>query len=64
MKTLIAFVAALLVAPMAQATENRIQRVISPGGIEAWLVEEPAIPMVAVELMFPGGARVEDPDQL
>jgi len=60
MKTLIAFVAALLVAPMAQATENRIQRVISPGGIEAWLVEEPAIPMVAVELMFPGGARVED----
>jgi len=59
MKTLIAFVAALLVAPLAHAAEDRIQRVISPGGIEAWLVEEHAIPMIAVELMFPGGARVD-----
>jgi len=59
MKTLIAFISALLIAPIAQASENRIQRVISPGGIEAWLVEEPAIPMVAVELMFSGGARVD-----
>ena len=59
MKTLIAVVAALLIAPLAHASEDRIQRVISPGGIEAWLVEEHAIPMVAVELMFPGGARVD-----
>jgi len=59
MKKLIAFVAALLIAPLAHAEENRIQRVISPGGIEAWLVEEQAIPMVAVEIMFSGGARVD-----
>lgn len=61
MKTLIAFAIALVLAPLAeaQAQENRIQRVISPGGIEAWLVEEPAIPMIAVEILFSGGARVD-----
>lgn len=61
MKTLLAFVLALLIAPAAQAIEgsSRIQRVISPGGIEAWLVEEHAIPMVAVEIGFSGGARLD-----
>lgn len=59
MKTLIALVAALMISPNAYAAGDRIQRVISPGGIEAWLVEEPAIPMVAVEIMFSGGARVD-----
>lgn len=55
--------AALLVwcalAISAQATE--IQRVTSPGGIEAWLVEEHSIPLVAVEFAFRGGAA-QDPD--
>ena len=59
MKTLIAFIAALLVSPLAHAAEDRIKRVISPGGIEAWLVEEHAIPMVAVEIMFSSGARAD-----
>jgi len=59
MKTLIAFVAALLITPAAHAAQDRIQRVISPGGIEAWLVEEPAIPMVAVEIMFTSGIRAD-----
>jgi zinc protease len=36
-----------------------IQRVVSPGGIEAWLVEEPAIPMVAIEASFAGGASLD-----
>lgn len=48
-------------APVAFA-EDRIQRVISPGGIEAWLVEEHAIPMIAVEIGWEGGARL-DPDE-
>ena len=54
-------IAPLWIAPVAQAEENRIQRVISPGGIEAWLVEEHAIPMVAMEIGFSGGASL-DPD--
>ncbi|MGF1659400.1 MAG: pitrilysin family protein [Rubrimonas sp.] len=50
-------------APQAQAAAE-IQRVISPGGIEAWLVEEHAIPMVAIEIAFVGGAATEPEDRL
>ena len=39
----------------------RIQHVVSPGGIEAWLVEERFIPMLAIEIGFAGGASL-DPD--
>jgi zinc protease len=46
-----------LAAP-AQATT--IERVVSPGGIEAWLVHEPAVPLIAVDFAFVGGA-VQDP---
>ena len=41
--------------------EIDIQEVTSPGGIEAWLVEERSIPFVAIEIVFDGGASVEDP---
>ncbi len=34
-----------------------IQRVVSKGGIEAWLVEEHAVPLIALEIGFKGGAR-------
>ncbi|WP_089233495.1 M16 family metallopeptidase [Tropicimonas sediminicola] len=58
-----AFVAALtlftLVLP-AQA-EIEIQEVTSPGGIKAWLVEEPSIPFMALELRFRGGASLDAP---
>ena len=33
---------------------------MSPGGIEAWLVHEPAVPLIAVDFAFVGGA-VQDP---
>ena len=64
MKTLLALALSLALLPAAaQAIEgsSRIQRVVSPGGIEAWLVEEPAIPMIAMEISFSGGARVDEP---
>ncbi len=54
-----AFTAALLAAP-AQATAP-VQVLTSPGGIGYWLVEEHAIPMVALEISFDGGAAT-DPD--
>jgi zinc protease len=38
-----------------------IQPVTSEGGLTAWLVEERSIPMVAIEVIFPGGG-VLDPD--
>ncbi|MFT4794581.1 MAG: zinc protease [Paracoccaceae bacterium] len=34
----------------------QIQQIETPGGLKAWLVEEHAIPMVAIEIIFPGGA--------
>jgi zinc protease len=50
--------AALLGAP-AHATT--IERVVSPGGIEAWLVREPAVPLIAMQFAFRGGAN-QDPE--
>ena len=38
-----------------------IDRVVSPGGIEAWLVQDHTLPIVTLELSFTGGA-VTDPD--
>lgn len=43
----------------AQATT--IERVVSPGGIEAWLVHEPALPLIAVDFAFVGGAAQDPP---
>jgi zinc protease len=51
-------IAALTAAQPASAT--KVQRVVSPGGIEAWLVHEPALPLVALNFAFVGGAT-EDP---
>lgn len=39
---------------------SRIQRVVSRGGIEAWLVEDYTVPLVALEMLARGGA-VQDP---
>jgi zinc protease len=40
----------------ADSAVSRIQRVISPLGIEAWLIEEYAVPLIAMEFSFDGGA--------
>jgi zinc protease len=51
---------ALLVAVPAQAAVE-IQEVTSPGGIEAWLVEERSIPFAAIEIRFRGGTSLDVP---
>lgn len=48
----------LLLAFPAQAAVE-IQEVTSPGGIEAWLVEERSIPFAAIEIRFRGGASLD-----
>ncbi|MBY6154854.1 insulinase family protein [Vannielia litorea] len=45
---------------MASA-EVDIEEVTSPGGVEAWLVNEPLIPFVALEIRFKGGASLDAP---
>ncbi len=52
-------VTAVLMMPLA-AEATTIQRVVSPGGIEAWLVQEPSVPLVALDFAFRGGAN-QDP---
>jgi zinc protease len=56
--TLAIGLAVLTIAAPASATT--IERIVSPGGIEAWLVREPAVPLVVVDFAFAGGA-VQDP---
>lgn len=53
-----AYLAAALIALPALAAAP-VQRVVSPGGIEAWLVEEDSIPIISIEMQFPGGARLD-----
>ncbi len=53
---------ALAALPLKAATD--IQVVTSPGGITAWLVQEPSIPMVALQFSFRGGASQDAPDKL
>ena len=53
----LAVLAILLVAQPAAATE--VQRVVSPGGIEAWLVEEHRIPILSLKASFRGGAVLD-----
>ena len=60
MRTLFAACAALLLAFPADAAVE-IQEVTSPGGIEAWLVEDHSIPFVALELRFRGGTSLDAP---
>jgi zinc protease len=53
------FVFAAAAALPARAIE--IQEVTSPGGIKAWLVESPTIPLIAMNFAFKGGAALDPP---
>ena len=51
---------AMLASGPARAAVQ-IQEVTSPGGVDAWLVEENSIPFVALEIRFLGGASLDLP---
>jgi len=57
-RAIVAICALSLALPLfaSSASATTIERVVSPGGIEAWLVHEPAIPMIAIDFAFAGGA--------
>lgn len=55
-------------APPAQGVKvsdtsalTRIEEVKSPGGVSAWLVREPSIPMIAMNMAWRAGAAASDP---
>ncbi|SFS90673.1 zinc protease [Sulfitobacter marinus] len=62
MRLIYAFVVTVLLAVPARAEVN-IQEVTSPGGLTAWLVQEPSIPFVALDISFRGGASLEGADK-
>lgn len=57
---LLAFVC---IAALPARAEINIQEITTPGGIDAWLVEEHSIPFVALELKFRGGTSLDTPDK-
>lgn len=58
---LLAALAFLLLSLPARAVD--IREVTSPGGLKAWLVEEPSIPFTALEIRFRGGTSLDAPDR-
>jgi zinc protease len=59
--TLPVALAALWAAPSQAAT--KIQHLISPGGIEAWFVQDSTVPLIAMEYAFAGGAAQDPADK-
>jgi len=54
--------AAMALSP-ARSEAADIERVTSPGGIEAWLAHEPSVPSVSVHFAFRGGAAHDPADK-
>src|SRR3954453_17899971 len=60
---LIALLALALIAPAPSRAAAKIQHLISPGGIEAWFVQDATVPLIAMEYGFGGGASQDPPDK-
>jgi zinc protease len=57
---LLVMVGALGAAPATHGA-SKVERVVSPGGIEAYLINEPSIPFLSLALHFKGGAALDPP---
>jgi len=59
-----ALVTALTFASACAAhAESKIEQIVSPGGIKAWLVRESSVPMIALDYSFTGGANADPADK-
>jgi zinc protease len=60
------FALGLSIAMLAAAPSHaaaKIQHLISPGGIEAWFVQDATVPLIAMEYAFGGGATQDPADK-
>ena len=55
----LALAAAVFVLYAMPAKATQIERVVSPGGIEAWLVEDHLNPIISMHLAFRGGSALD-----
>jgi zinc protease len=60
---LAASLAFALTLPAPSQAATRIQHLISPGGIEAWFVQDATVPLIAMEYAFAGGASQDPADK-
>jgi len=58
-----ACLAMLPLGAMPSHAAAKIQRLISPGGIEAWFVQDATVPLIAMEYAFGGGATQDPADK-
>src|SRR5258708_14117173 len=59
--TLMAGLAFTAVAAMPSHAAAKIQHLVSPGGIEAWFVQDSTVPLIAMEYAFSGGSSQDPP---
>ncbi|MEX0582939.1 MAG: pitrilysin family protein [Sneathiella sp.] len=57
------FIFAFVVLASFSANAVDVQKVVSPGGIKAWLVEEPTIPIVSMNVAWRGGSSLDPADK-
>lgn len=58
----LALVATLTAFPIS-ASATKIERIVSPSGIPAWLVYDPSVPLIAFDFAFKGGATQDPPEK-
>ncbi|HEX7775074.1 MAG TPA: pitrilysin family protein [Parvibaculum sp.] len=58
-----AALAAVMLFAAAPAQAMKIERVVSPGGIEAWLVQENEVPVIVLNLAWEGGSSQDPKDR-
>jgi zinc protease len=58
----LALVAALTGFPVS-ASATKIEAIVSPRGIMAWLVHDPSVPLIAFDFAFKGGATQDPPEK-
>src|ERR1700723_4286378 len=60
---IVACVAVAAMMPTPSHAAAKIQHLISPGGIEAWFVQDATVPLIAMEYAFGGGAAQDPADK-
>jgi zinc protease len=65
-RALVGLAAIIALAPFwttAAHASTAIERIVTPSGIEAWLVREPTVPLVALDFAFNAGADQDPADK-
>jgi zinc protease len=57
------FIGLAILAPAPSKAAAKIQHLVSPGGIQAWFVQDSTVPLIAMEYAFGGGAAQDPADK-